>query len=72
MKPIDDAPVAPEPVTRQGRRDLKDESDDEAYRAMLALVEEEMIVQAFGWGCGSPKPDGRKVHAEAIRRLRAK
>lgn len=64
--------MKPEPLTRQEFRDLKEESDSDAYQEMYSMVEEEMIINSFGWGFDSPKPDGRKIHNETIRRLRGK
>lgn len=60
----------PEARSAQEVRDLKDERDSEAYQAMYAQVEAEMTEASFGWGYGSPKPEGRKIHNETIRRLR--
>lgn len=54
------------------RRDLADERESIEYQAMCAEVEAEL--RAFATECGFPddKPDGRHVHEEAMRRLRAK
>lgn len=67
---VDDLPVTPEPRTEQDAADAKDERDSEAYQAMYAQVEAEL--RAVYSDCGLPdaNPDGRTVHAEAMRRLR--
>jgi hypothetical protein len=49
------------------RRDLSDERDSEEYQAMLDTVAEEWAPAYAPF-----KPDGRAVHAEAMRRLKAK
>ena len=68
---VDDLPTQAEPMTAEVRRDLKQERDSELYQAMYAEVEAELL--AFFIECGFPddKPDGRMVHDEAMRRLRA-
>lgn len=49
------------------RRDLADERDSELYQAMLEKVREEWAPEYEPF-----EPDGRAVHAEAMRRLNAK
>jgi len=52
-------------------RDLKEEADSALYQAMLEKVAAEMW-QAWR-ACGElrgAEPDGRKIHDEAMRRLR--
>lgn len=46
-------------------RDLADERDSELYQAMLEQVREEWAPEYEPF-----EPDGRAVHAEAMRRLR--
>lgn len=45
--------------------DDKRDRDDEAYFDMLKTVAEEMEAECAPW-----RPDGRAVHAEAMRRLK--
>lgn len=49
------------------RRDLADEADSEEYQAILGTVRDEWTELGVPF-----KPDERMVHAEAMRRLKAK
>lgn len=62
---VDDAPIAPEPVTAQERRDLADERESDGYDEMYAAVLKER--QDAGLADAPIM-----VAAETMRRLRAK
>ena len=57
--------LASEAKRREEVADEKRERDDEAYWVMLKTVAEEMEAEYAPW-----KQDGRKVHEEAMRRLK--
>ena len=71
MRIVDDCPAQLEPITVQERSDLAAAHDSALYQAMLEKVEAEMW-QAWR-ACGElrgAEPAGRKIHDEAMRRLR--
>lgn len=65
MPIVDDAPIAPEPVTAQEHRDLADERESEEYAAMYATVLKER--QDAGLADAPIQ-----VCAETMRRLRVR
>ncbi len=63
----------PTAKTQQEIADEKRDCDDDAYDTMYAEVYDEMEAMLFTWDReAGVRPDGAKVHAEAMRRLREK